>query len=178
MLSAVISKMQVKTARDFGSTGGLTMLECVCENDLMAAYAESEENRCFTKYSPWGEAAVGKWLFSGMIETMRGRQLYVVVTRRSDGFKCAGALAVLEARVTSVTDFGDNQARVVEVSQSFTASEKVGLNMRTAIDNPPAVGFFEPGKDDYRVAFFDAAEFNRDTALAAVFAERDDAGER
>jgi hypothetical protein len=176
MLSAVISKMRVKTVRDFGKSGTLTTLECVCENDLMAAYAQAEENRCFTKYSPWGEAVLGVCPFSGSIEAMRGKSLYVVVTKRGDGFISPRAQAMcwdprrtyLDVRCHSILDMGDNQAKTVEVCQSYTG-EKVGFNMKTAIDNPPAVEFFKPGADDYRVAFYDAEVFDRDSALADVF---------
>lgn len=172
MLSAIISKMKIKTQRDFGSSGTLATLDCVCENDLMAAYARSEEDRCFTKYSPYGEAQVGASLLSGACNLMGGEQLYVVVTRREDGYECQGAIKLwkaerhfINARCVCVTDFGDGQAKVVEMAQSYV-DEKVGFNMKTAIDNPPAVEFFVPGKDDYRVAFYDAKAFDRDTALA------------
>jgi hypothetical protein len=169
MLSAVISKMKIKTVRSFGDSGMLTTLDCVCENDLMAAYAGAEEDRCFTKYSPWGEAVLSKSLLSGNIDMMQGHPVYVVVTRRSDGFKCGGALAVIEARVECRTDYGGARSSVVEVCQSY-CGEKVGFNMKTAIDNPPAVEFFELGSDNYRVAFYDAETFSRDTALADVYA--------
>jgi hypothetical protein len=170
MLSAIISKMRVATYRDFGSTGSVYKFDCICENDLMAAYAGGEENRCFTKYSPWGEAIIGGSIFSGPVEQFPGKEVYVVVTRRGDDFKCKGALAVIEARCHSMLDLGDAQAKVVEVCQSY-CGEKRGFNMKTAIDNPPAVEFFEPGKDDYRVALYDASLFNRDTSLADVFAK-------
>jgi hypothetical protein len=173
MLSAIISKMQIKTQRDFGKSGTLATLECVCENDTMAAYAGAEEDRCFTKYSPFGQAQVGTALGFGSVPLIPGKSLYVIVTRRDDGFLFPAAQLVqwdparryIDARCISITDFGDGQAKVVEVAQSYNG-EKIGLNMKTAIDNPPAVDFFKPGADNYRVAFYDADQFSRDTALA------------
>jgi hypothetical protein len=35
-----------------------------------------------------------------------------------------------------------------------------------SIDNPPAVAFFEPGKNDYWVAFYPDYRFSKEEALA------------
>jgi hypothetical protein len=162
MLSAVIAKLQITSSRSFGS-GCLTVLNCICENDLMAAYAESEEDRLFTKYSPWGEAHLGACLATGVeISSLDGRRFYVVTVNGQQ--PCRGAAKVVACRVVAITDFGDNQAKRVEVASEY--AEKTALNWKMSIDNPPAVAFFEPGKGGYRVAFYDADEFTRDTALA------------
>lgn len=167
MLSAVIAKMQITGCRDFGATGWLTTLNCVCENDLMAAYAGAEENRCFTKYSPWGEGQVNAALGSGNIEMFTSREVYMVSVRGAEKPKCEKALLVVPARVHAITDFGDYQAKQVEV----VGAGKVGLRWKMAIDNPPAVEFFEPGKSDYWVAFYAADEHNRDSALIDALAD-------
>src|SRR5580698_3636815 len=51
---SVIAKLYAADVRDFGTGSSVTM-QCVAENDLMAAYATSEEDKLFSRYSPWGE---------------------------------------------------------------------------------------------------------------------------
>lgn len=177
MLSAVIAKLQVTSCRSFGSSGGLTILNCVCENDLMAAYAEAEEDRCFTKYSPWGEAQFGGYLGSGNVELLEGQKFYAIVLRgvRPACAKAATASwkperrTTLSVRAHAVTDYGDGQAKRIEICNEY--NEPVGFNWKMSIDNPPAVEFFEPGKTDYWVAFYPADHFTRDTALADALAD-------
>jgi hypothetical protein len=162
MPSSVIAKMQITSCRDFGKTGFLTVLNCVCENDLMAAYADSEEDRMFTKYSPWGEMQLGKCLVYGVsVDMIRGHKFYVIALRGAEKPTCPGATAVIAARCSEVAKLGPERYRV-EVGQ-FRGEE--GLNWRMSIDNPPAVAFFEPDQCDYWVAFYDASQFTRDTAL-------------
>lgn len=50
----VIAKLFVSRTTDF-NTGSFVELSCICENDLMAAYATKDEDKLFTRYSPWGE---------------------------------------------------------------------------------------------------------------------------
>jgi hypothetical protein len=170
MLSAVISKMNITSSRDFGKSGWLTVLNCICQNDLMAAYAEpGHEDRCFTKHSPWGEAQVGHSLLSGPVDCFIGRSLYVVAVRGETKPRCPGALLVVRARVGSITDNGDGQAKIVEVLDY--GGNEPGLRIRTAIDNPPAVAFFEPGKMDYWVVFYDATTASTDEAVADALTE-------
>jgi hypothetical protein len=169
MLSAVIAKMQITGCRDFGKSGFLTTLNCVCENDLMAAYAGAEENRCFTKYSPWGEGQVGAALGSGNLDMFNGRQVYMVSVRGAERPKCKDALLVVRARVHGITNHGDGQAQMVEVVQC--GANEPGLRWKMAIDNPPAVEFFVPGQTDYWVAFYAAEQHNRDTALIDALAD-------
>lgn len=164
---SVIAKLQISSCRDFGKTGFMTTLHCVCENDLMAAYAEAGEDRCFTKYSPWGEMQLGKCLVSGIqTDMLKGRKFYAIALRGSERPACKGAAAVVPARVAEVAKTSPDMGRV-EIIQ---AKGDVGLNWRMSIDNPPAVTFFEPGAGDYWVAFYDAIGFNMDEALADAHA--------
>jgi hypothetical protein len=164
---SVIAKLQITSCRDFGKTGFMTTLQCVCENDLMAAYAEANEDRCFTKYSPWGEAQLGKCLVTGVpVDMLKGRKFYAIALRGSEQPKCEGAAAVVPARVAEVAKTSPDNGRVEIVS----FKGEVGLNWRMSIDNPPAVEFFVPGSCDYFVAFYDALEFSMDEALASAHA--------
>jgi hypothetical protein len=164
---SVIAKLQITSCRDFGKTGFMTTLQCVCENDLMAAYSEANEDRCFTRYSPWGEAQLGKCLVTGVpVDMLKGRKFYAVALRGSEQPAFKGAAAVVPARVAEVAKTGPDNGRV----EIVTFKGDVGLNWRMSIDNPPAVEFFEPGACDYFVAFYDAIEFNMDEALASAHA--------
>ena len=51
---SVIAKLSVQSRADFG-TGSFISLNCVASNEVMAAYAGSEEDRLFSRYSPSGE---------------------------------------------------------------------------------------------------------------------------
>jgi hypothetical protein len=165
---SVIAKMEIEDCKSFGKTGWLTRLKCVCENDLMAAYAEANEDRLFTRYSPWGDCQLGACLVSGVdVATLKGRKFYMVTLREEQPPKCAGASITLKARCVEVARTGKDSNRV-EVASAYC--EDRGLNWRMSIDNPPAVAFFEPGESDYFVAFYDAERFTMDEALADAHA--------
>src|SRR3546814_9159944 len=52
---SVIAKLNLLAVRAFGG-GSLYEMSCVCQDDLMAMYAKSDEDKLFTNASPWGEA--------------------------------------------------------------------------------------------------------------------------
>ena len=154
---SVIAKMKLDGCLDFGS-GALSKLSCVCENDLMAAYAKSDEDRLFTKYSPWGEMKLGH-----KFTQKNGQTFYVIALRGPTKPICAKAEHVHPARCHVIHDFGTTKQ--VEVShdgwsKSAHQPQPDGFpgefHWRMSIDNPPAVEFFEPGAYDYWIAFYDA----------------------
>ena len=183
---SVIAKMQLDGTLDFPN-GSKSKLSCVCENDLMAAYADSEEDRLFTKYSPWGEMEIEhgfKDPKTGMKQFADGHRFYVIAVRneRVDGAlkierpAFPGAAHVHPAHCPVVHDFGtDKQIELVNNGWGYGGGrpkpdEHPGLlHWRMTVDNPPAVEFFEPGGYGYWVAFYDAETFTRDTALADAF---------
>ena len=186
---SVIAKMQLNGTIDFGS-GSLSKLSCVCENDLMAAYADSEEDRLFTKYSPWGEMKLGYGFKnkSGFPKYENGHKFYVIVLRDEvvDGVRkhekplCPGAEHVHPARCHVIHDFGTTkQVEIAHDAWPTTAQQPKPddhpgeLHWRMSIDNPPAVAFFEPGNSGYWIAFYDAEKFNRNTALADSFTSKE-----
>lgn len=173
---SVIAKMQLNGTLDFGS-GSLSKLSCVCENDLMAAYAGSEEDRLFTKYSPWGEMKLGygfKTERSGLPKFQPGHKFYVMAVRSASKPACPGAEHVHPCSVRVIHDYGSSKQvelaydpRTVGAQPSYAMDEHPGeFHWRMTIDNPPAVAFFEPGKSGYWVAFYDAEKFDRDAAIA------------
>lgn len=178
---SVIAKMQLNGTLDFGS-GSLSKLSCVCENDMMAAYAGANEDRLFTKYSPYGEMKLGHGFKdrNGMPKFQPGHKFYVMVLKNEkvDGTlvlkkpSCPGAEHVHPARCHAVHDFGTTKQ--VEVSHdgwpvsatSLAPEDRPGeLHWRMSIDNPPAVAFFEPGHLGYWVAFYDADKFTSNEAI-------------
>lgn len=172
---SVIAKMQLNGTLDFGS-GALTKLSCVCENDLMAAYAKSDEDKLFTKYSPWGEMKLGYGFKDkhGIPKYQQGQKFYVIALRSDAKPECARAEHVHPAGVRVVHDFGSSkQVELAYDPRSYGAppcnsmDEHPGeLHWRMTIDNPPAVAFFEPGKSGYWIAFYDADKFNIPEALS------------
>ena len=169
---SVIAKMSVRSIDEFGS-GRLITLGCVCENDLMAAYAGSEEDKLFTKYSPWGEIKLHQPQ-NFILSSHEGDAFYVILLRSServsDSFE--GAYAWGTAKVVSLTDFVDNQAKRVEISDGHRKDEQAvgiaSLNWKMSVDNPPATEQFKPGVDDYYIAFYPCEKYDRNAAIAAA----------
>lgn len=171
---AVIAKLIARNIHDFGS-GRLVELGCICDNDLMAAYAQSEDDKLFTKYSPWGEMKLHQPNGYSLTE---GEAYYVVILRSDEapenGYMSpmhGGPSVAHPARIVSITDFGDNQAKRVEICDGCRKVSGHGaqnFNWKMSVDNPPAVSQMVPGIDDYWVVFYPAARFDRDKAIHAA----------
>ena len=175
---SVIAKMNASAVRDFGS-GALIELSCVCANDLMAAYAESHEDKLFTKYSPWGEARLH--LRAGVPLPLQGDQFYMMIVgpdefpggvpedgkslRREDN----GALYRTKLWIQGVTDRGEGQAKTVEFMGSINDQTGVtAFNWRMAVDNPGATDQLKAGRSDYVLEVFPIVRFDRDQAIEAA----------
>jgi hypothetical protein len=167
---SVIAKVSIRGIHNYGS-GSLVELGCVCENDLMAAYAGSEEDKLFTKYSPWGEVKLHQP--AGWVLGKQGDAFYVMIGNDlPEGVDLSFGdhiYAWSQAKVASITDFGDNQAKRVEIID--TGNQRGGaitsFNWKMSVDNPGATNQLEPGNSKYWVAFYPADQFNRDSAIAA-----------
>lgn len=160
---SVIAKLSVIDVKVFGD-GQLVKLNCICENDLMAAYAKAHEDRLFTKYSPWGEAELHAPV--GQVWNKDERH-YLVALRGQDRPAFQGARIVVPSRVVSMTDFGGDTRRVEIASRWPTKEAPVpSFNWKMSIDNPPAAAFFAPGALDYWVGFYPESAFTIDEALA------------
>lgn len=165
---SVIAKMNVTAVRDFGS-GALIELSCVCANDLMAAYAESHEDKLFTQYSPWGDARLH--VASGTKLPMAGDQFYLVVLTPDEVGDTLHAKAAYEAPlyIAGLTDRGEGTAKQVEFVGGANKTHTVtGFNWRMSVDNPAATDQFIPGKSGYSVGFYPLSSFDRDEAIQAA----------
>lgn len=174
---SVIAKLIVRDVHQFGS-GSLTDLSCICDNDLMAAYAETEQDRLFTKYSPWGEMKVHQNVNFSLGK--KDDAFYVMILAESEwpetidyGYQASfpGAFAHCPARCLSITDFGDNQAKRLEFTDNWTGAAPTKpierLNWKMSVDNPGATNQIRAG-GLYHVILYPAAHFDRDRAIAAA----------
>lgn len=174
---SVIAKMQVRARTEFGN-GSLLELGCLCDNDLMAAYAESDEDKLFTKYSPWGEMKLHQPAGYDLTNGVEDRRFYVMILANSEvsdeGLAFEGAVAVCRLHVVSVTDFGDNMAKRVEMieKRSMEKAERgiAKFNWKMSIDNPGATNQLRPGVDSYWMALYPADKFDRNGVIAAAHA--------
>lgn len=168
---SVIAKMNVLSSRAFGE-GNLLELQCVCENDMMAAYAGSEEDRLFTKYSPSGDARVT--VPPQNRDLMVQDKVFVVAAREAEQASFSGAVILVPARCVSLTDFG-SESRQVEFALGWRKPDwedrhALAFNWRMMVDNPGASNQFVPGTDDWWIGIYPAGRFNRDEAIAAAHA--------
>jgi hypothetical protein len=186
---SVIAKLMVRAAHDFG-TGRLYELGCVCDNDLMAAYAESEEDKLFTKYSPWGEMKLHQpsgWALVdygwGPGEIGPQPAFYVMALHESEhelvdepeqGYlpsaNFPGAAVWAFGTCRSITDFGGDSRQVLfEAGNRGTVKGRgfEALTWKMSIDNPAASNQFKAGQR-YFFALYDATKFDRNAAIAAA----------
>lgn len=187
---SVIAKMLVRGQTNFG-VGQLFELGCVCENDLMAAYAGSEEDRLFTKYSPSGEMKVhqpASFCLSSQYEPEEPDNLsapapkayYVMALAEAeheyvDDPRCnswddknfPGSAAWCFAQCHSLTQFGGDTARVEFRAGNGRGRGVDALNWKMSVDNPAASNQFKPGQN-YWIALYDASRFDRDAAIRAA----------
>lgn len=172
---SVIAKLSIRSITAFG-TGQHVKLACVATNDVMAAYAVTEEDKLFTKYSPWGEMKLnqpaGYSLGQAGDEFKQGDVFYVMAlaAKEVDDTTFPGSYAVCPAICASLTDFGDGQAKRVEFRNGGSASDHRGvdrLNWKMSVDNPAATGQFKPGTE-YWIALYPAAKFDRDATIRAA----------
>lgn len=172
---SVIAKVTIRAITAFG-TGQLVELGCVAENDMMAAYAKSEEDRLFTKYSPWGEIKLcqpsGYGLGYAPEEFKDGTPFYVMLLAKDEveDTKFADAYAKCPARCVSITDFGDGQAKRLEFRNEGAHDDHRGvdrLNWKMSVDNPAATNQVKAGAS-YWIAFYPAPTFDRDSAIRAA----------
>lgn len=172
---SVIAKMNVQAARDFGN-GGLVELSCICANDLMTAYAESHEDKLFTKYSPWGEARLH--LQAGVSLPMVGDQFYLMVLTPDevDGKAHVAAQYACPIQIMGVTDRGEGAAKMVEFTGGMSPRGVANFSWKMSVDNPAATDQFKPGTSGYELGFYPVSKFDRDEAIAAAHSPVDTGG--
>jgi hypothetical protein len=193
---SVIAKLNVRSQTDFG-TGRLIELSCVCENDLMAAYATTEEDRLFTKYSPWGEMKLSQpdgWaLGNGKTGDEFGPPpgFYVMALHESEhelvpapsesylpDANFPGASAWAFGYCHSILDLGGTRHVEFRAGNAGTVKGRAveKLNWKMAVDNPGASNQFKPG-ERYWIVLYAAEKFDRDAAIRAAHGHPDPAPE-
>lgn len=183
---SVIAKLLIRGISTFG-TGQLVELACLCDNDLMTAYAATEEDKLFTKYSPWGEMKLcqpaGHSLGREGDEFGPGSAFYVMVLRKEEGpddpvaetpgygsKNFPGAYAVCPGKLSNVVDYGDAQARRFEFRNGGPNEHHRGidrLNWKMNVDNPAVFAQLKAGMDVW-IVLYPADKFDRDAAIAAA----------
>lgn len=180
---SVIAKMHLRNIAQFGNNGRLNELTCTCSNDMMAAYAGSEEDRLFTKYSPWGEMKLNQPKNFAM--GAKDDVFYVMLARTEEikNFEFPGAVGACPARIVSLTDFGDNAAKTVEICSGYKVAVEhsrgiESFNWKMSVDNDAATRQFIPGQSDaYWVALYPAAQFDRDATIRAFHSAKENSTE-
>lgn len=177
---SVIAKLSIRQVKPFGM-GQAVELGCVCANDLMAAYATTEEDKLFTKYSPWGEMTINQPGGFGLGKV--GEVFYAVVLRGDEAkrallgewsggnpYPFPGAYVYTSAHCRSMLDMGDNQAKTVEFVDHLKDQARGidRLAWKMSVDNPGATDQFKPGASDYFIALYPEEKFDRDAAIAAA----------
>lgn len=176
---SMIAKLSVRAARDFGS-GVLVELGCVCENDLMAAYAPSDEDKLFTRYSPWGEARIN--LKQGAPVPMEGDTYYAILLRPDEvvpgRINHPEATMLVDVSIAGITDRGEGVAKNVDFismpvqdAGDDDVSKRVAsaFSWRMSIDNPGATDQLKAGEKGYLLGFYPVSKFTAQSALASVF---------
>lgn len=184
---SVIAKMLVRGVTDFG-TGRLVELGCVADNDMMAAYAKTEEDRLFTKYSPWGEMKISQpegWALGDVGDPLFDKKpaaFYVMALHEtehelvqgpSEAWRpdpnFPGASGWVFGRCHVVSDFGGTCHVEFRGGNAGTikgrAIEK--LSWKMSVDNPGASNQFKPGHN-YWIVLYDASKFDRDATIRAA----------
>lgn len=189
----VIAKLTVRNVVEFG-TGTFVELGCIAENDLMAAYATKDEDKLFSRYSPWGEVRLhqrnGWAVFTQRDAPLSGEHVdipgkfkafYAILVAETDvdcdRFK--GASAYVKMVCYSKAKFAQDGSRV-ELREAYGWSKgndetdyrsRRGvidkLSWKMQVDNPPAEAQFVPGAT-YWLAFYDCEQFDMSAALAAA----------
>lgn len=169
---SVIAKLNLNAVRPFG-LGSLYELGCVCQNDLMAMYADSDEDKLFTNASPWGEARMNVSLAAQGAHPAQGTQFYAMLIHKDEpGFTTEpkGAFLVCPARISSVEDFGGTSKRV-HISSAHNVPDGLALrnfSWTMSIDNPGASDQLKPGTDGWLFSLYPAGEFDKRTAIDAA----------
>ena len=180
---SVIAKFAVRSVEDFG-TGKLLHLSCWCDQDLMAAYAEDESDKLFTKYSPSGDMKLCQPQHCqlgqpGDYEFSRPDEAFYVMMLNADelpegadkelslGKHFPGASLAFKGSCFSLTDFGHGKQVIFTGApgQSHLGMDRFRWQMM--VDNPGASAQFRPGHDVW-IAFYPCARFSRNQAIAAA----------
>lgn len=178
---SVIAKFAVRTVSNFG-TGNLVELSCWCDDDLMAAYAEDEGDKLFTKYSPSGDMKLCQPAYVQLGKPSDGfggkdEAFYVMMLNTdelpegfdqlTDGKQFPGSRLAFQGTCYSLTDFGHGKQVVFlgKEKQSHMGMDRFRWQMM--VDNPGASDQFKPGHDCW-IVFYPCERYTRNKAIAAA----------
>lgn len=190
---SVIAKMSVQRRADF-STGSFIELACVASNEVMAAYAGSEEDKLFSRYSPSGSIrlhqAEGWAVFPDPQATYVERDpaaphvppmFYVMMVSLDETPepRFGEGITYTQVECHSVAKYAYDGVRVdLRDVRNWRDPEKLDkaywrdrggiiqkLSWTMHVDNPPAESQFVAGRK-YWVIFFPIETFSRDRAIA------------
>ena len=165
----VIAKMNVASEpRDYGQNQ-LVELSCVCDNELMVIHTPENENHTFCQASPSGDARI---TLSKNVELRSSEELYLIFEKSTDTPIFEDAIAVVDARCASITDYG-GVSRRVEIAATYRYHKDAKkhprqveqFNLRMMIDNPLASIQFEAGQEGYWIGIYRASEMTMREAL-------------
>ena len=185
---SVIAKLRVSTLTTFG-TGSFVELGCICSNDLMAAYATSNEDKLFSRYSPWGEIRLNQraqWSVFAKDQSHvtppaspEAGAFYAIMLPHEPAMDVDWEKASAYVKINcyeKAKRAGDGSH--VELREAYGWAKDTAdardrraviekLSWKMQVDNPPAEEQFVAGRD-YWLLFFDAEKFDMHQALAAA----------
>lgn len=186
---AVIAKLLPRGITNFG-TGTLVELGCVCDNDLMAAYAGSEEDKLFTRYSPWGEMKINVAEGWSLLDVnwspgdVGPPPAFYAIALQADEHEFSGATgsafepdrdfpgaaAWVYGSCPEVCMLGGESSRVTFRGGNRGTVKGRGIeamHWKMSVDNPAATAQFKPGAN-YWIVLYPADKFDRDAAIRAA----------
>jgi hypothetical protein len=202
---SIIAKLSVNSRADF-STGSFVQLSCVASNEVMAAYAGSEEDRLFSRYSPSGEIRLHQAAGWAVFENPQAAYVerdptqpwvppmfYVMLLSLDEvgeqpSFGANTTYTQVECYGVSKYAYDGVRVELRDV-RGWRDPEKLDkahwrdrggviekLSWTMHVDNPAAEGQFVSGRK-YWVAFYPVSEFDRDAAIRAAHGHPDPAPE-
>ncbi len=171
---SVICKVSISEIRPFGEQK-LVKTTCVSDNEIMAAYNPSEEDKLFTKYSPSGSADFTVPVTIPIPQNLAYPQpkLYLMFVQSEVRPEFSNSLCFAKIKVNSSTDFG-GQSKQFDIGtfyQSKSKDEKSHkwieqFNHRIMIDNPAAADQFIPGDQSWWIGIYDADKFTMSEVIS------------
>ena len=166
---SVIAKLYVQARSDYG-TGSYVQLGCVASNEVMAAYAGSEEDKLFSRYSPSGEIRIHQAAHWSVFPDPRYITFTQVECYSVSRYAYDGSRVELREVQGWVNEMIKANGGAHLTHKRCEVIERLSWKMH--VDNPPAEAQFVPGRK-YWLAFYPVAEFDRDKAIAAAHGHKE-----
>lgn len=175
---SVICKVSISEIRQFGEQK-LVKTTCVADNEVMAAYNPSEEDKLFSKYSPSGSADFTVPVNIPIPENLAypSPKLYLMFVQNEVRPEFSNSLCFAKIKVNSSTDFG-GQSKQFDIGTFYQSKPKdetswkwiEQFNHRIMIDNPAAAEQFKPGDAGWWIGIYNADKFKMEEVIADAHA--------